>query len=135
MGTNYYVKDKNLIECSHKDQYDEEFCWDCYNTGYKMLHIGKSSYGWTFTWHCIVEENLCSSLEWYEYLKDSEIWNEYGERVELSTLLELIKSKETSEKNHTIYCRNSDEISTRRHGIEDCYLDPWGHSFSKGEFS
>ena len=55
MGTNYYVA-KNYCECC--DRYDQEY------------HIGKSSYGWSFTFHGYKAAQLVSWKQWKEFLKN-----------------------------------------------------------------
>ena len=134
MGTNYYLRTNEPCTEEHKID-PAETNWCCYNTGNKLLHIGKSSYGWTFSWHAIPEEKLTTSDEWYERLKDGEIWNEYGERVTYEYFKDLVESKEASDLNHTTYCREAQDLSTQNHGYKDCYLDPKGHSFTISDFS
>lgn len=123
MGTNYYHR-TNI--CSHCDRYDE-------------YHIGKSSMGWTFSFHgekeTIVEFNplgkvVASFSDWKERLKKGKIFNEYGEEILLEEFLKLVESKRDSEHNHTEYCR----IHHPDHA-KQCWLDDEGNSFSEGEFS
>ena len=134
MGMNYYfLGDK---DCDHEDYKDEEFCWSCFNTNKELVHIGKSSMGWQFSWQSNPEYNLCSSIEYRNFLKDKVIYNEDRDIVTYEFLFDLIDSKFTEEnKNHTIYCRNSKNSWEVSHGIRDCYLDALGHSFSVSDFS
>ena len=77
MGTNYYVA-KNLCECC--DRYDEEY------------HIGKSSYGWAFSFHGYRAERLVSWRAWKEFLKNKIIIDEYGEKTSYEKFIEMIET-------------------------------------------
>ncbi len=77
MGTNYYVA-KNLCECCNR--YDEEY------------HIGKSSYGWAFSFQGYRAERLVSWRAWKEFLKDKIIMDEYGDRVNYDWFINLIET-------------------------------------------
>ena len=77
MGTNYYVA-KNLCECCNR--YDEEY------------HIGKSSYGWAFSFQGYREERLVSWKAWKEFLKDKIIMDEYGERKNYDWFVEMVET-------------------------------------------
>ncbi len=77
MGTNYYVA-KNLCECCNR--YDEEY------------HIGKSSYGWAFSFQGYRAERLVSWRAWKEFLKDKIIKDEYGERIDYDWFVNLIET-------------------------------------------
>jgi len=77
MGTNYYVA-KNLCECCNR--YDEEY------------HIGKSSYGWSFSFQGYRAERLVSWRSWKEFLKDKIIMDEYGDRVNYDWFVNLIET-------------------------------------------
>ncbi len=77
MGTNYYVA-KNLCECCNR--YDEEY------------HIGKSSYGWAFSFQGYRAERLVSWRAWKEFLKDKIIMDEYGDRVNYDWFVNLIET-------------------------------------------
>lgn len=76
MGTNYYVV-KNECECC--ERYDEEY------------HIGKSSYGWAFTFQGYKAERLTSWQAWKEFLKTQSIRDEYGERIPYAEFVEMIE--------------------------------------------
>jgi hypothetical protein len=77
MGTNYYVA-KNLCECCNR--YDEEY------------HIGKSSYGWAFSFQGYREERLVSWRAWKEFLKNQIIMDEYGERIDYDWFVNFIET-------------------------------------------
>ena len=47
----------------------------------------------------------------------------------------IVENKINEKYNHTTYCLNSDKPGDHRYAEENCWLDPEGHSFSKGEFS
>lgn len=128
MGTNYYYRYKNC-ECCNR---------------YVELHIGKSSIGWTFSFHAIREgeiENMPSlKIESYkDWLKlyddiNGEIYNEYGEIISIKQFKELVKNKMKEKLTHTIYCQNSKNTYDKIYANENYFLDSEGHSFSYGEF-
>lgn len=80
MGTNYYVA-KNKCDCCKR--YDEEY------------HIGKSSFGWAFSFQGYRWNKLTSWKAWKEFLKDQMIIDEYGDTIsyeDFVTMVETYKS-------------------------------------------
>lgn len=80
MGTNYYVA-KNKCDCCNR--YDEEY------------HIGKSSFGWAFSFQGYRWNKLTSWKAWKEFLKDQMIIDEYGDTIsyeDFVTMVETYKS-------------------------------------------
>lgn len=136
MGTNYYYKSKEPCQHTNKET-SEDTCWDCFDTGFEMRHIGKSSVGWTFSFKAYPELGINSFQDYLEELIDKDIYNEYGEKIYLIEFYSLIKSKQENpeNKNHTIWCRNDENYTVRKHGEKDCYVDVEGYSFSLKEFS
>lgn len=142
MGTNYYALRGEDTVCSH-----------CLGTGKETVHthIGKSSGGWTFSFHAARDYDLYpntwgsdrpeprkieSYFEWLEYLAlpGIKIINEYGEEVSLADFKDLVESKKDETHNHTLVMRNDPQYKGTRYDTE-CFLDAEGNSFSKGEFS
>lgn len=82
MGTNYYLV--------------KDFCDTCGR--YDETHIGKSSYGWKFTF----SNKLGKTKEevFKEIKKGDKIVNEYGEDVSVEELSKLIESKQ-DDNEHT----------------------------------
>ena len=129
MGINYYWR-YNI--CEHCDRYDN-------------IHIGKSSHGWTFSFHGMVRKpwddesilNIVSYKDWLHFFKKEtgKIYNEYGDWVSVKQFKYIVESKRNAKLNHTIYCRKSEECSTREHGFKTCFLDDDGNSFNTCEFS
>lgn len=78
MGTNYYVA-TNHCECC--DRYDEEY------------HIGKSSYGWAFSFRGYRPGRLVSWKNWKEFLKDKIITDEYGERIDYDWFVQYVEGE------------------------------------------
>lgn len=80
MGTNYYVRENHCKCCK---RYDETY------------HIGKSSWGWAFSFRGYSDENLTSWAAWKAFLADKVIVDEYGETIDYSefcTMVETVKS-------------------------------------------
>lgn len=117
MGTNYY----QLIDrCEHCGRAREN------------RHIGKSSAGWTFSFHAIPEDNVNSYQDWLrEFAISPWIQDEYGDLITVEDFKKMVEAKRESPYNHTTYC----EQHHPEHAARDCHLDNEGHSFSKGEFS
>jgi len=108
MGTNYYARTNICKECN---RYDE-------------IHIGKSSMGWTFTFHAT--DRIKNYHDWKVFLldKQAKIFDEYGEEITLEEFKKMIEAKRNSDHNHAIACKE-----------EDSYLDNEGNSMSAHEFS
>jgi len=120
MGTNYYWKEESKPPC--------KCCGRPYvNT---VNHIGKSSAGWTFTFHATDE--IRSYKDWLKKMESETgiIEDEYGNIISLEDFKKMIEKKKSSKMNHTIYCKEK-----YRYSDQDTWLDKEGHSFSVGEFS
>lgn len=99
MGTNYYLHVKPCNHCGHAK---------------RTIHIGKSSIGWTFSFHGYPnswdDPKILCYQDWVDYLQtmtktDGVIKDEYDKAVPLENLLKLIESKKYERLNHTTYCR------------------------------
>lgn len=112
MGTNYYAHTK---VCNHCDRPEEQ------------IHIGKSSCGWTFSFHSTDE--IRSYIQWLEVLskKDCRIVDEYGRECTLEDFKKMVEAKRDASSNHAIYCKDEP--------YDHSFLDSEGNSFSEGEFS
>jgi len=137
MGTNYYAVPAATEE---EKAVLKKLC-----AKLPELHIGKSSHGWSFSfhspyiWDCEelgIEHSIESFTDWCKVLGDSrwEIKDEYGDYVSYADFVNIVLEKREG-KNHTTECLNSSREHERQHAREQCYLDPEGHSFSRGEFS
>lgn len=126
MGTNYYVA-KNACECCNR--YDEEY------------HIGKSSMGWSFTFQGYPWNKLTSWKQWKEFLKDQDIRDEYGERIDYDWFVNMVETYKSPGFVREDGCVN---LQHNEQGKKDAR--PWfnpeydwddedGYSFSKREFS
>ena len=100
MGTNYYAKMNG-----------------------EEIHIGKSSSGWTFTFHTI--KSIKSYKQWVTFLENKgvEIYNEYDEKVSLKHFMEMVEREKNQKNNHA------------KQSFDESYLDPEGHSMTPREFS
>jgi len=122
MGTNYYAR-TNI--CEHCNRYDE-------------LHIGKSSAGWTFSFHGYKPSAFAEHVPlldswkaWQEYLQQPgiKVFSEYGEEVAYADFAKMVEAKKSEELNHTLYCRQRSCTYS-----QDDELDDEGNSFSYSEF-
>jgi len=116
MGTNYYAR---INCCEHCDRPE------------KIIHIGKSSAGWTFSFHATDE--IRSWLEWKEFLDkpNVRIFNECNEEISFEDFEKLVESKKSEPNNHVLYCREMRESDSY---LQTQFLDEEGNSFSEGEF-
>lgn len=126
MGTNYYVA-KNLCECCNR--YDEEY------------HIGKASYGWTFSFQGYRAERLVSWRAWKEFLKDKVIVDEYGERTNYDWFVDYIEGNKSPgyvrEDGHKNLQHNEQGRIDKRPWFnpENDWDDEDGYAFCAREFS
>lgn len=112
MGTNYYWR-KNICESCKR---------------YEEIHIGKSSFGWTFSFHGTDE--IRSYKDWIKKLEsEGEIYDEYDEKICLDEFKYLVQARTKAKLNHTIQCEKDYRFSSF-----NTWLDEDGHSFSSGEF-
>ena len=125
MGTNYYVVD-NVCECCKR--YDEKY------------HIGKSSWGWAFTFQGYKYDGLTSWQKWKDYLKDKKIYDEYGELIDYDWFVEYIETlkapnfvnPDNSRKN---LVHNDEGRKEGWFNPDYDWDDPEGYSFSSRNFS
>jgi len=109
MGTNYYWIERPCPTCKHSDN---------------KTHIGKSSLGWTFSFH---ETFDCKSWkDWRTLLLSGtgKIFDEYGDEVAPLKFIQLVESIKNEKNNQP----------ANQYSKED-YLDDEGNSFSPREFS
>lgn len=108
MGTNYYAREGI---CEHCGSYKNS------------IHIGKSSAGWTFTFHATDE--IRNYQQWLHYLSQEgiEIFNEYDDKFTIEDFKDIVESKKEEKFKHAVECD------------DDSYLDKEDNSFSPHEFS
>lgn len=123
MGLNFYHR-TNI--CEHCGRYDTR-------------HIGKSSMGWQFGFRGYKPDEYDDDQTRIESYKDwlalleagGKIFDEYGKEISLDDFKAMVESKRSEKLNHTTYCRTHHP----QHAREDCWLDPEGYDFDKGDFS
>jgi hypothetical protein len=140
MGTNYYLYSKEPCPHCEKPILDKS----------QKLHIGKSSFGWTFSFHgprqydmYDFDEGLADQFpdgincerDWLKAMTGRVIMDEYGDKCSHKEFWSRVEGKRGEKNNHTTYCLESNRPGDRTHGMEQCWLDEQGNSFSKGEFS
>lgn len=133
MGTNYFlVRDTDTLVCR-----------TC-GSNPTALHIGKSSFGWTFTWRgyrkgdgvtSFEELSLTSSAEWFAFLDERtgqgwRIEDEYDRQKELAVFRQLVENKRADGRRHGIDC-DRDTFGQRL----DCTVDETGDSVAFYHFS
>ncbi len=86
MGTNYYIHPNTCEKCGRSDD---------------AIHLGKSSFGWSFG---IQANGFTEYKNWEqmkEWLKGKQIKDEYGEDVSLDDFIKLVESKKDIEDPET----------------------------------
>lgn len=135
MGTNYYAQLNVCDKCNKPED---------------VLHIGKSSCGWTFMFrgyrnHYIregFEVNLDSWQKWQLFLKQPniQIINEYDEIITYDDFYRLVEDKKNETFNHAkLTIEKSPEIFYKPEFISEEYIrqnwiDSDGNSFTDTEF-
>ena len=125
MGTNYYVA-KNTCECC--ERWDEEY------------HIGKSSMGWAFTFQGYPAERLISWKAWREFLREQEIRDEYGERIDYNWFVQYIEHEKSPGwvnpvNGHRNLQHNAEGRAKNWFHPNNDWDDDDGYAFSTREFS
>ena len=77
MWTNYYIRQNNCKTCWRNNE----------------LHIWKSSWGWDFTFQYNWGEYYKNYEQFKEFIKNKEIYNEYGEKQDYNEFIEFIELK------------------------------------------
>lgn len=135
MGTNYDAH----INC----------CDKCERPEY-VLHIGKSSAGWTFSFRGYrnyyvnetTELNIDTWRKWQLFLKQPnvKIYNEYGEVISYDDFYNIVEQKKNEPFNHAkLTLEKSDKIFYKPEFVSEEYIkqnwiDEDGNSFSDTEF-
>lgn len=111
MGTNYYYIKKSCPTCGHSDHRE---------------HIGKSSYGWQFSFQSTYENK--SWRDWQKELQSGEgdIFDEYGDVISFGDFKKLVEDKQADKDNRNHAADYPDQYS---------WIDPEGYSFSERDFS
>jgi hypothetical protein len=118
MGTNYY--------------HERELCDKCHNS--EREHIGKSSAGWTFSFHAT--ETIRSYRDWIAELETGgRIVDEYGDEISLDDFKLMVERKTLpwgkDGRPPLVHAIEAQKHDWGQHN----FRDPEGHSFSEGEFS
>ena len=107
MGTNYYARYGTCSECGRGEE----------------EHIGKSSVGWTFSFHAPF--GVKSWKDWQEYLQREgvTIANEYNDILSFDEFRSVVEDRGEGLSNHSIEYPDGN------------FLDDEGYSFSNCAFS
>lgn len=139
MGTNYY--------------FNEDVCPHC-NRPANVVHIGKSSMGWKFSFRGYFglscpfgrESDIRSFADWKEIFQnlDGRITNEYGEEISVEDFCKMVESKQTERwgiATCLIDALAGDSESQKMFGpwyherlLEEYHIDDEGYEFNFQEF-
>lgn len=135
MGTNYFVDSKPCESCGHSRT---------------SLHIGKCSYGWSFSFQGYPEDDIMSYEHWLKEMENPNrvIRDEYGEVMSLADFKDMVEQKK-GDKNHARIFKNLEPLTKEEQEYVDtyhngydrflhraehhCWIDEQGNSFS-GEY-
>ncbi len=121
MGTNYYHEREPLNPQTCSGCGAQLHCRDC--DGEYRQHIGKSSAGWTFSFHAT--GTIRSYEQWIKELESGgRIIDEYGDVCSLDDFRAIVEQKRSAPHHHA-----------REYPHDGCFTDGLGHSFSDREFS
>jgi len=86
MGTNYYWYPKRPCECCERP--------------FEPVHIGKSSGGWCFSLHIILEDGIHDLETWAEkfMIPGSYILNEYKTEISVPEMMDIITQRSWTRK-------------------------------------
>lgn len=118
MGTNYYVTTR---PCNHCARYDQK------------LHIGKSSFGWSFMFRGYKALDLVCWQQWKHYLQDKHIRDEYGREMIYDIFVEMIETYKHPDFVNPI-TQTQNQTALRLNSEHD-WTDEQGYSFTSQEFS
>jgi hypothetical protein len=125
MGCNYYFvpKRKKKVKLT---EFESMF----YYLSFEPIHIGKSSFDWTFSFQ---KTSYYSSykelLEFHDKWKDKiKIIDEYDRRVSIEHFKALVEAKKNEQHSQTLYMINNYSSDTD-------YLDCEGYDFNERDFS
>ena len=79
MGTNYYIKPNVCPTCGRGDT---------------EIHLGKSSFGWKFSFQYNGGQYYKNVEEMKTWLRGKQIWDEYGHKVTKKEFWEMIEAKQ-----------------------------------------
>ena len=86
------------------------------------VHIGKSSAGWTFTFHAT--DTIRSEKDWREETRKGQIFDSYGEEISYADFWAKVDEKKNEPNNHAAISKEGGS-----------FLDEEGNSMSPYEFS
>ena len=129
MGTNYYLHQNVCPHCGRSDE---------------PIHIGKSSFGWTFSFRGYRKEWQYESLgkpivsedDWRSFI-DAQVAagavlkDEYGDGISVAGFWSMVDSKRGSPNSHRTACLKDHY----EHAMRDCWDDDKGNTFQEGDFS
>lgn len=124
MGTNYYVI-SDYCKCC--DRYSEDY------------HIGKSSWGWSFTFQGYPEDDLVSWKKYKAFLKDKQIKDEYGEDITYEEFVSMIEKEKAPgfvrQDGHKNLQHNTEGKKKNWYRPDYDWDDDDGYAFTRTEFS
>ena len=116
MGMNYYVHIETCPTCKHPKE---------------EIHLGKSSWGWQFSFQYNGGQYYKNVLEMKKWLLDKDIYNEEGEQVTYEEFWQMVKEKQKkSNKNHAKVVLSEERYESYRdreqvidgYSFSDCYF-------------
>jgi hypothetical protein len=114
LGSNYFLRRGICPTCGHPES---------------EIHVGKSSYGWTFTFRGYRNEwddvkTTCEE-DWRKLLSEegAGIFDEYGKEHAVAVFWDMVDTKRNSKNNHALHVGSANDA-----------VDGKGNSFTFTEF-
>lgn len=114
MGTNFYTKTAECPTCGHKPE---------------GIHLGKSSFGWNFSFQYNGGKYYKNVRAMKKWLKDKQIVNEYGESVTHEDFWKMVRHKQKQPLNCAEEMTQGGRINNSTYFVID------GYSFTDCDFS
>ena len=105
MGTNYYAKINVCEHCGREEN---------------KIHLGKSSYGWQFSFQYNEGEYYKNYDEMIYWLRDKRIFDEYGDEITMSEFMDMVETKKKEKHNHAKEYPSSTEQVIGGYSFSDC---------------
>lgn len=122
MGTNYYLHAPKCFHCGKEDE--------------PPIHLGKSSGGWCFGLHVMIEKGISSWEDVKQLIEEKlcEEWcikNEYGDQISLIEFIDIV-TKRSSDKEPSSFWLSQNHAIKGPNNLARSVVDNW-HCIGHGE--
>ena len=107
MGTSYYANINTCPTCKRPED---------------KIHLGKSSFGWKFSFQYNAGLYYKNVQEMREWMKDKDIYDEYGEKTTHDEFWKMVKEKQPKGKSHAVECPSERDFVIDGYSFSDIYF-------------